>query len=570
MRFFNNMKLRNKLFLLVGILLLALIGLGIYTLSTINQVAQGGDLIYHVNLRGVESALSAKTIFLSLSTAAYQNLTAQTLQEKQNYETTLYTELEKLKDQLTAGLTIMIDPSSQELLHGMQKDLQDYQEYLPVFFDHSNSYRMSEAQNIAAIGLQPYRLAALDKMDQLVALQGAQAEDQNAQNNNLKLAARRNVLLIIAILTIVALLLALVIVRVIVLSIRQVQGVAEALAEGDLSKSVLTESTDEVGLMAVAINQAIVNLRSLVGEVATVSEQVASASEELSASSQEVGQATQQVADTIGQLAKGADVQAKSAMEASSLVENMGQEITQVNTLTDQMVTDAGEAVQVGEEGKRSLEQTVQQMDAIKEKAAQTGAAVADLGVMSQQIGQIVEVITGIADQTNLLALNAAIEAARAGEQGRGFAVVAEEVRKLAEQSRQAAGEIAGLIQQIQDKTAAAVVIMADGESEVEAGTVVLASTSDAFTSIEEAVQRVVTRIQAVSAATELLATQSEQVVQAVEAIAAVTEEAAAGTQEVSASSEEQSASVEEIAASAESLAEMAEELNQTIAKFQL
>lgn len=269
-------------------------------------------------------------------------------------------------------------------------------------------------------------------------------------------------------------------------------------------------------------------------------------------------------------MAKGADVQAKSAMEASSLVENMGQEITQVNTLTDQMVTDAGEAVQVGEEGKRSLEQTVQQMDAIKEKAAQTGAAVADLGVMSQQIGQIVEVITGIADQTNLLALNAAIEAARAGEQGRGFAVVAEEVRKLAEQSRQAAGEIAGLIQQIQDKTAAAVVIMADGESEVEAGTVVLASTSDAFTSIEEAVQRVVTRIQAVSAATELLATQSEQVVQAVEAIAAVTEEAAAGTQEVSASSEEQSASVEEIAASAESLAEMAEELNQTIAKFQL
>jgi methyl-accepting chemotaxis protein len=197
-------------------------------------------------------------------------------------------------------------------------------------------------------------------------------------------------------------------------------------------------------------------------------------------------------------------------------------------------------------------------------------AAVRNLGNRSNEIGRIVEVITGIADQTNLLALNAAIEAARAGEQGRGFAVVAEEVRKLAEQSRTAAEQISGLIGEIQNDTNNAVTTMDAGGREVAAGTEAVEKAGAAFAAIANAVQGMVARIQEVSAATQSLAAGSQQAVKAVESIAAITEEAAAGSQEVGASAQEQSASVQEIASSSESLAQMAQELQRAVAEFSI
>src|SRR5690242_317284 len=111
--------------------------------------------------------------------------------------------------------------------------------------------------------------------------------------------------------------------------------------------------------------------------------------------------------------------------------------------------------------------------------------AIRELAAKSEQIGAIVQTITGIAEQTNLLALNAAIEAARAGEQGRGFAVVAEEVRQLAEESQEAASSIAGLIAEIQRETQGTVEVVEDGARRSEDGAAVVAEARDAFAQIE-------------------------------------------------------------------------------------
>src|SRR5207302_5108290 len=118
---------------------------------------------------------------------------------------------------------------------------------------------------------------------------------------------------------------------------------------------------------------------------------------------------------------------------------------------------------------------------AVRESSAAVTEAIGELASKSEQIGGIVETITGIAGQTNLLALNAAIEAARAGEQGRGFAVVAEEVRKLAEESQRAAASIASLIEQIQGETQKAVEVVEDGAARTEEGVETAAAASDAF-----------------------------------------------------------------------------------------
>jgi methyl-accepting chemotaxis protein len=130
-------------------------------------------------------------------------------------------------------------------------------------------------------------------------------------------------------------------------------------------------------------------------------------------------------------------------------------------------------------------------MAAVNESTGQLTEAIQSLSAKSDEIGGIVSTIGGIAEQTNLLALNAAIEAARAGEQGRGFAVVAEEVRKLAEESQQAAGTISSLIEQIQAETARTVELVSESAERSSEGSVTVEQAREAFERISAAVSDV-------------------------------------------------------------------------------
>ncbi len=208
------------------------------------------------------------------------------------------------------------------------------------------------------------------------------------------------------------------------------------------------------------------------------------------------------------------------------------------------------------------------QMASIEKTVSSSAQVVTKLGERSKEIGQIVDTISGIAGQTNLLALNAAIEAARAGEQGRGFAVVAEEVRKLAEQSQEAAKEIAILISEIQSETDKAVVAMSDGTREVKVGAEVVNSAGQSFKEIVLLVNEESAQIKEISAAIQQMAAGSQQIVASAHDIDRISKDAAAQTQTVSAATEEQSASMEEIAASSQALAKMAEELQTAVRKF--
>jgi methyl-accepting chemotaxis protein len=195
-------------------------------------------------------------------------------------------------------------------------------------------------------------------------------------------------------------------------------------------------------------------------------------------------------------------------------------------------------------------------MQSVRDSSGAVEAAMTSLAQRSEQIGGIVETITGIAGQTNLLALNAAIEAARAGEQGRGFAVVAEEVRKLAEESQQAAASISELITEIQSETQNAVAVVADGARRSEDGVQVVEQARDAFARIGASVDDVTSRI--------------GQISDAMNEVAAVAEQSSASTEQVSASTEETSASTQEIAASAQELARTAEELETLVGRFKV
>ncbi|MFK2825125.1 methyl-accepting chemotaxis protein [Bacillus sp. B190/17] len=349
---------------------------------------------------------------------------------------------------------------------------------------------------------------------------------------------------------------------------KQLAEIAEG--EGDLTKELSIKSRDEVGELAGSFNKMINNLREMIRQISLTSEQMAASSEELTASAEQTTQATNQIATSIQKVSIGAENQGHGAMESSRAMQDITIHIQQVAETAATVSEAATETSKEASLGNESLQQVTKQMNHISMSVEEAANVIKRLGEHSQQIGRITEIITGIADQTNLLALNAAIEAARAGEHGKGFAVVADEVRKLAEQSKESADQIAGFIGKIQEDTLQAVDVMDKGSQEVAMGTDIVYKTGEGIQKILSSVEQVASQVQEVSAISEEIAAGAEQVNASIEEMAGIAKSSASNTQNVASASEEQLASMEEIASSASSLSKMAEELQILVGQFKV
>ncbi|HWR55037.1 MAG TPA: methyl-accepting chemotaxis protein [Negativicutes bacterium] len=346
--------------------------------------------------------------------------------------------------------------------------------------------------------------------------------------------------------------------------------VARKVADGNLRQSIEVKRTDEIGQLEQAFSDMTRDLRTMVHNIQDNAQRVAASSEELTASAEQSAQATNQVAASVTDVARGTEQQVSAVNEASAVIEQMSAGIQQVAASASLVAEVADKTATAAHTGGKSVETAINQMSHIDETVSNSALVVAKLGERSKEIGQIVGTISGIAGQTNLLALNAAIEAARAGEQGRGFAVVAEEVRKLAEQSQEAAKQIADLIGEIQGDTDKAVDAMGDGTREVKIGTEVVNTAGEAFKEIMTLVTQVSSQVKEITAAIQQMAGGSEQIVASSRAIEKISKENAGQTQTVSAATEEQSASMEEIAAASQGLAKMAQDLQDIISGFKV
>ena len=375
----------------------------------------------------------------------------------------------------------------------------------------------------------------------------------------------------IAVVLVVAAVVVILFARRIARPIREIETAAARIAAGDISANRLDiRSNDEIGRLGREFEAMSENLRTLIKKVGMSTDQVAASAEELNASAEQSAQAATQIAQVITEVAAGAEKQQKAVEHTAATVEQMSAGIRQIADNTEKVASASANSAEIAATGSQSIEKSIGQMTIIEKTVSKSAEVVAKLGERSKEIGHIVEVISGIAGQTNLLALNAAIEAARAGEQGRGFAVVAEEVRKLAEQSQEAAKQIADLIGEIRQDTDQAVAAMHEGTREVRTGAEVVTNAGQAFQDIFGAVNAVSRQIGEISGSIQELAGGSQQIVQAVQDIDAVSKETSSQTQTVSAATQEQSATMQEIAASSQALAKMAEELIEAVSKFRL
>ncbi len=343
---------------------------------------------------------------------------------------------------------------------------------------------------------------------------------------------------------------------------------ADCVAQGDLTRTIEADGAGEVRMLGVALQNMHQRFRTMVQDIVGAAEHVAAASEELTATAEQSALAAKQVADSITGVAEGADSQLRSVRQTVTVVEATAVRIETIATGARQAADVSRQTAGLAREGDRQVETAISQMAQIERTVSHSADTVARLGERSQAIGQIVETIAGIAGQTNLLALNAAIEAARAGEQGRGFAVVAEEVRKLAEQSEQAAREIAALISEVRTETDQAVTAMQQGAHEVRTGSQVVTAAGESFRAIVEAVDKVAGEVAQMAQDARQMQDDSAKIVQAVREIDSVSQATAAQAETVSAATEEQAAAMAEITQFSQSLAKMAENLQSVVRRF--
>lgn len=370
---------------------------------------------------------------------------------------------------------------------------------------------------------------------------------------------------------IIGIVIALYISRMISKPVQLVSQAAKQVAKGNLViDKINVKNKDEIGELAADFNEMTANLRKLIFQVSSTSEQVAASAEEMMASADQTNSATNQVATAIQEVASGAELQSKNTNESAKAVGEMAGGIQRVALTTSTVAESAADTTKQAMVGNESLEKVIEKMKTINHTTSETNAVIKDLDRKSAEIGKIIEVITGIADQTNLLALNAAIEAARAGEHGKGFAVVADEVRKLAELSRQSASQISGLIEVIQKETHQVVEMMNKGTVEISEGTSLVEETGQTFNQILKSIENVSSEIQEVSAISEEMSASVQQVNASIEEVTKIARDSVASTSEIASATEEQLASMEEVASSSASLANLAESLREMVAKFKI
>ncbi|MCL2076478.1 MAG: methyl-accepting chemotaxis protein [Betaproteobacteria bacterium] len=293
--------------------------------------------------------------------------------------------------------------------------------------------------------------------------------------------------------------------------VRLQEGMEEIAKSHDFTLRVPVMSADELGQSAAAFNKLVESVQQSIKRIMDNVEDLDKASATL--------------AESAEQSAKRSDVTSEAASTMAASIEEIAASIHIVSDNAKETSDLTERTEDCSQKGKEVVQRTISEMQVMSEVVLSSSKTIAELGKQSEQISGIVQVIREVADQTNLLALNAAIEAARAGEQGRGFAVVADEVRKLAERTANATGEISAMISAIQTSSQSAVGAMSNAAERVESGVALAHQTGQAIDEIQEGTHQTLRHTKEITTALEEQEVATHGIAKQVELVAQSTEE---------------------------------------------
>jgi methyl-accepting chemotaxis protein len=345
------------------------------------------------------------------------------------------------------------------------------------------------------------------------------------------------------------------------------------VSQGDLKVQVdvrYLNRQDEIGGIANSVDTMSRNLRQLVGTISESSKQVALTVDQLSASSDHTSQMAVTMSQSIATISSEALSQVDRGRELASTMDLVSAGMQELTVSSELIQSSSQSAQEQADKGNLSVQEVIRQMGVISGSVQLSSETVRQLGERSEQISEIVDLITQVANQTKILALNASIEAARAGEQGRGFVVVAAEIRKLAVQSEEFAGRIIDLVASIVSETKHASDVIDKGTKESEHGLMLVSEAGKAFQIIRDAVSEVRGRIsEATEIVSQISASTSEAAI-VVEQTVSFAKISSDQTVIVASATGDQLSALEEISASSEGLTKVSQELQQEIEKFNI
>jgi methyl-accepting chemotaxis protein len=330
--------------------------------------------------------------------------------------------------------------------------------------------------------------------------------------------------------------------RILLRPMAKVAAVANAVSEKDISHRCDLESHDVIGDIGNSFDSMTDNLGAVMGTLNDVAGKLSAAASRMSEITEETGRGARQQQDEVNQVAAAVNQMSATSQEVARNAE--------------QAAVATEEADQQGSNAKVVTVEAMCAIDNLAQNVSDATRVINELEAESANIGQVLEVINGIAEQTNLLALNAAIEAARAGEQGRGFAVVADEVRTLATRTQSSTEEISAMIERLQEGTRKAVQVMETGSKQANEGVEHTEKAAEALAEISGAVSTINTMVTQIAAAANEQSSVAESINQNVTNITQVSEMAAEGVHQTTATSAE--------------LSQLSEQLRHILAGFRI
>ena len=411
-------------------------------------------------------------------------------------------------------------------------------------------------------------IALNNNTDELAKMELDEAQNKVTASGEIYSTARTTTFVVLAIIALITIGIGYYFYRLIGGFLSEFLDVSQRVYHGDMTINLDYDTPDEFGKIAHSYNDTLGKIRNITAKIQDIANELTDSAETMSTGVNESAQVVTSIADSINGIAELSVSQNKNVDSASSALNNIISGVNDVAELAKQTASHASQVGTTVNQGIEGINVISQHMDRVEAMVSTSAEQVDTLGHRSEEIGQIVETIVNISGQTNLLALNAAIEAARAGEHGRGFAVVAEEIRKLAEDSQEAAQHIAELIGTIQEETKKAVDAMHHGNKGVRQGSEVVKEAMEEFSQVTDMVDSMVDQMARVARHIEDVSVQSDHVIEAATCVSQDSDKIAGETQQVSAASEEQSATMQELANENTKLADMAQRLQEQLKVF--
>jgi methyl-accepting chemotaxis protein len=388
----------------------------------------------------------------------------------------------------------------------------------------------------------------------------------NSESNIL----RNNTLIIGLISFIFAMFVALIISRSISNPLEKLVELMKKAKDGNLDLHIVDDNKDEISEVISAFNDMVKKINTLIRDVKNLVENVSNNTKIITEVSEHSYASSEEIAATMSEITKGASDQAISANEGMDYMNQLSHEINMVSNKTENVSLVLEKTKQMKQDAIISVKTLNSKAEETSKVSAKIAEDVNILNLNIKDIKAIVELIVGIADQTNLLSLNAAIEAARAGESGRGFAVVAEEVRKLADKSKESSIQITNIINDIQHKTEVVVKEATSSSIVVKQQMDAVEKTDIAFKTIFEGMDQIEEQLKEMVGSIDEIVSSKDKTKISMESISSVSEETAATTEQVSDATQEQIEGIQKVSEFAQELNEVVDTLNSAISQFKV